>query len=78
MNEQTSNETGVQQLPPTTTNTDISHPIINDKIDPSQINLRFLLINSRKYDLLVLSSDSVEDVRKRAFDTWPKGFLETK
>ncbi|KAJ3052307.1 hypothetical protein HK097_006560, partial [Rhizophlyctis rosea] len=46
--------------------------VINDKIPSGQVNLRLLLVSGKKSDVLVLPSDTVEAVRKKVFDSWPK------
>ncbi|KAI9204291.1 uncharacterized protein BJ171DRAFT_506869 [Polychytrium aggregatum] len=46
-------------------------PTINDKVPDGQVNLRFLLVNGNKTDLLVLPTDTFEVVRKRIFEQWP-------
>lgn len=50
-------------------------PALNDKCPPTKVNFRFLLISGLKYDLIVDPSDSIEDARKKAFSTWPKGLI---
>jgi hypothetical protein len=55
------------------TGTNVLNPILNEKFPSSNVNLRFLFINGRKFDLLVLPTDTIETIRKAALQAWPKG-----
>ena len=56
-----------------TTYAEIQHPVVNETIPSDKINLRFLLVDGRRTDLIVNPSDNVDEVLQRAFETWPKG-----
>ncbi|TPX56268.1 hypothetical protein PhCBS80983_g04639 [Powellomyces hirtus] len=53
---------------PTTT----AHPVVvNDKIPGNKINLRFLLISSKRTDMLFDPQDTIEIVKNRIWQAWP-------
>ncbi len=70
------NMTEVDAKPPLTAQTtyaEIQHPVINEAVPSDKINLRFLLVDGRRTDLIVDPSNTAEEIQQKAFDTWPKG-----
>ncbi|KAJ3277468.1 Ubiquitin-like protein 3, partial [Borealophlyctis nickersoniae] len=50
--------------------------VINDKIPEDKVNLRLLLVSGKRTDVMVSPSDTVDAVRKRAFEIWPREWAE--
>jgi len=59
--------------PENTTNDSPATAINNDKISSDKVNLRLLLVNGKKTDILCDPTETIESIRKRIFENWPKG-----
>ncbi|KAJ3070085.1 hypothetical protein HK102_006763, partial [Quaeritorhiza haematococci] len=50
--------------------------VVNDKVPDDKVNLRFLLVSGKKTDMMFGGGDSIEVVRKRIFESWPREWSE--
>jgi len=62
--------------PENTTNDSPATAINNDKISSDKVNLRLLLVNGKKTDILCDPTETIESIRKRIFENWPKEWAE--
>ena len=53
-----------------------SHVITNEQVPAEKYNLRFLLLSGNKTDMICDPTETVEQVKERVFEQWPKGTIE--
>jgi hypothetical protein len=51
--------------------------VVNEKVPEDKINIRLLLVNGRRSDVLLSPSDNVLSAKRKIFDSWPNGGLAT-
>ncbi|KAJ3284714.1 hypothetical protein HDU76_008251, partial [Blyttiomyces sp. JEL0837] len=59
-----------------TSTADETSVIVIDKVPEDKVNLRLLLVSGKKSDLLVNPSDTIDTVKQKIVDTWPKEWSE--
>ncbi|TPX33975.1 hypothetical protein SmJEL517_g03196 [Synchytrium microbalum] len=63
-----------EEVTPSST-TPITHPAPN-KVDNETIKITLLLVSGKRSDLVVSPSDTVEAIKRRIFENWPKEWSE--
>lgn len=51
--------------------------VVNDKVPADKVNLRFLLVSGKRTDLLFDANETVDGVKTKIFEAWPRGLFGT-